>query len=238
MSALAPGRRHAGERMDDEPVGYEDFRGCLVDLARLNRLSLGYRPTLAFLAAMAKGRDRLSVLDVGSGYGDGLRAMARAARRLGIAFDGVGLDLNPHATRAAREATPADLGIRFETGDVFAVDPGRRFDCVTSALFAHHLADEALVRFVRWMDGAARVGWFVNDLHRHAVPFHALRLGLAAAPVHRFVRHDGPVSVGRAFVRADWTALLAAAGVAPERASVRWWAPFRWGVMGRPEGAS
>jgi hypothetical protein len=57
--------------------------------------------------------------------------------------------------------------ITYETGDVFALDPARRFDVVVSALFTHHLDDAQLVRFLRWMQATARLGWFVNDLHRH-----------------------------------------------------------------------
>jgi hypothetical protein len=40
--------------MDDPSVGYATFRGCLHDLARVNRLSLGYRPTLAFLEGLRR----------------------------------------------------------------------------------------------------------------------------------------------------------------------------------------
>jgi hypothetical protein len=41
---------------------------------------------------------------------------------------------------------------------------------IVSSHFAHHLSDADLVRFLRWMEGAARLGWFVNDLHRHWLP--------------------------------------------------------------------
>jgi hypothetical protein len=48
--------------------------------------------------------------------------------------------------------------------------------------------------------------------------------------MHPMVTHDGPVSIMRGFVRADWTRLLDEAGVA---ADVRWVVPFRWSVSGR-----
>jgi hypothetical protein len=47
--------------------------------------------------------------------------------------------------------------------------------------------------------------------------------------MHPMVIHDGPVSINRGFVRADWTRLLAEADVA---AAVRWVPPFRWAVEG------
>jgi 2-polyprenyl-3-methyl-5-hydroxy-6-metoxy-1,4-benzoquinol methylase len=141
--------------------------------------------------------------------------------------DLTGVDLNPWSARAAAAATPPDLPIRYETGDVFDLDPARRFDVVVSALFTHHLDDAGLVRFLRWMQATARVGWFVNDLHRHALPEWFLRAVFAAPGVNRLVRHDGPASFRRAMTRAEWQLALDAAGV---RARIAWHAPFRWGV--------
>jgi len=63
-------RSKLDELMDTEPVGFEEFRACLFDLARVNRLTLAYRPTLAFfdrLLANARPLGRpIEVLDVGS----------------------------------------------------------------------------------------------------------------------------------------------------------------------------
>ena len=47
-------------------------------------------------------------------------------------------------------------------------------------------------------DGSARIGWFVNDLHPHALPYHFFRHWSGLARWHRFVQHDGPVSIARA----------------------------------------
>jgi hypothetical protein len=59
---------------------------------------------------------------------------------------------------------------------------------------------------------------------------HGLRAIFAVLPVHHFVRHDGPVSVRRAFTRGELTSLLDAAAIPPGRATIRWHMPFRWGV--------
>lgn len=229
-----PGRSREAELMDAAGTDYATFRACLVDLERVNRASLGYRPTLAWLDRIAGARRRLRVLDVGCGHGDMLRRVRLWARRRGIVAELAGVDLNPLAARAARAATPADMDIHYETADVFALDPGREVDVVLSALFAHHLSDADLPRFVRWMEATARVGWFVNDLHRHPLADRGLRALFAALPVHGFVRHDGPVSVRRGFTRADLGRLLVAAGVGPDRAEIRWSFPFRWGMGSLP----
>lgn len=232
MTAIDFGRRAtAAEMMDAEQVPFEELRACLVDLARVNRLTLAHRPTLAFLERLVArglpvGRP-LEIVDVGSGHGDMLRRIDRWADRRGIAVSLTGVDLNPWSRRAAIEATPPGRPIQWVTADAFAYEPPRGIDVVVSSLFTHHLADPDVVRFLRWMEAEARRGWFVNDLHRHPVPYHVFGRFAKLARLHPFVQHDGPVSILRAFDWADWHRLLAAAGLAMTPVEVRWWLPFR-----------
>ena len=226
-------RSDAPELMDTECVEFEEFRDCLRQLEALNRWSLAYRPTLAWLkrAATATGRGPVSILDVGSGYGDMLRRIRGWARARGVAVELVGIDLNPWSERAAMLATPdGDRAIRYETGDVFALAPDRRFDLVISSHFAHHLDDSGLVRFLRWMEERAERGWFINDLHRHWLPYWFLRGLFAVGRFNRLVVHDGPVSVTRSLTRRDWEDALARAGIDRSAVEIRWCMPFRWGV--------
>jgi hypothetical protein len=48
-----------------------------------------------------------------------------------------------------------------------------------------------------------------------------------AAGWHRFVRHDGPISIARSFRRKDWETILASAGLEPGTAQIRWYPSFR-----------
>lgn len=216
------------EWMDTEDVSAADFAACLADLAAVNSVTLARPPTLAFMRRVARGLgpgERLSVLDAGFGEGDMLRRIHRWGTRRGLRMDLRGVDLNPWSTAAAEAATPPAMGIRFVTGDLFDLPPGET-DVVISSLFTHHLTDAQVVDFLAWMEARARRGWFVNDLHRHPAAFHGFRLLSAAAGWHRFVRHDGPISVARSFRRRDWDALLRRAGLAGV-ATVRWHMPFR-----------
>jgi SAM-dependent methyltransferase len=223
--------------MDTERVDEADLARCLRDLERVNVASLGYRPTLDFVNRATAGRHRTSVLDVGCGGGDMLRRLHSFCRRRGIEAELTGVDLNPAAIATARAETPPDAAIRYVVGDATSPEHGS-FDVIVSALFAHHLDDPSLLRFVQWMEGNSRLGWFINDLHRHWVPYRSLQALFHLLPVHRFVLNDGPVSVRRAFSRGDLSALAAAAGLAASDVEIRWWFPFRWG-LGRlkPEAA-
>lgn len=216
------------EWMDTEIIGEADFAACLADLAAVNTVTLARPPTIAFIRQVARRMapgDVLSVLDVGSGEGDMLRRIHRWGTRRGLRMRLVGVDLNPWSTAAARAATPASMGIEYATGDLFDLPPGRT-DVVISSLFTHHLTDAQVVEFLAWMEAQATRGWFVNDLHRHALAMHGFRVLSGVAGWHRFVQHDGPISVARSFRRRDWDALLRRAGLV-EVATVRWRLPFR-----------
>jgi SAM-dependent methyltransferase len=218
------------ELMDTERVGFEEFRACLLDLERVNRLTLAYRPTLAFLDRLlsyARVDRPIEVVDVGSGYGDMLRAIDAWARHRGVAVSLTGVDLNPWARRAASEATPTSRNIRWVTADAFAYEPPRGIDVVVSSLFTHHLPDPLVARFLRWMNARARLGWFVSDLHRHPLPYYFFRRFAKVARLHRFVQHDGPVSIARAFVASDWRRLLVDAAIDPASVDIEGWVPFR-----------
>src|SRR5580704_13097169 len=81
----------------DEPCGREDLRSCLRDLAQVNSLLRGYRPTFewlnSFLEKIEESRQPLRILDVGCGNGDALRQIARWASKKRIDVRLIGLDL-------------------------------------------------------------------------------------------------------------------------------------------------
>ncbi|HEX7854554.1 MAG TPA: methyltransferase domain-containing protein [Sphingobium sp.] len=225
-------RSHQPEWMDGEDVTEAEFAACLRDLATVNTLTLARPPTLAFVAqALARtAPDRvLTLVDVGYGAGDMLRAIHKLAARKGRTMRLIGLDINPRSLPAARAATPPDMAIDYRTGDAFLIPAEEPIDLIVSSLVTHHMDDAGIVRFLRWMEGRAQSGWFVNDLHRHALPYHVFRLFSAAMRWHPFVRHDGPLSIARAFHREDWNAFLAQAGVA-DVAEIYWRFPFRYCV--------
>jgi SAM-dependent methyltransferase len=212
----------------DSDCSYEDFRGCLHSLEQVNSWLLGYRPTMAWLEWLPRGLGNpVHIVDVGSGGGDLLRRIAKWARRRDIAVQLTGIDLNPHATRAAAESTPTELGIAWVTGDALMYRPENPVDIVLNSLVAHHLEDDEIVALLRWMEATAHLGWFINDLERSERTSRMFWWVARFMRWHRFVRHDGPVSFRRAFKKEDWVRLLTTAGVPRESVTVEHWRPGR-----------
>jgi SAM-dependent methyltransferase len=224
-------RAHLTELMD-APCSRDVLRGCLRDIARTNSWTLGYRPVMHWLnavtAAFPARPEVLRILDVGSGYGDGLRRIEQWARARRIAVELVGLDLNPDATAIASQVTTPSSRIHWITGNILTYSPPKPPHLVLSSLFTHHLTEAELVQFLKWMEAHTLQAWFINDLSRAAIPYHLFRAFSKLMRLHRFVQHDGPISVARSFIPSDWQRLCAAAGLKPGDYAIQ---PFKPGRL-------
>lgn len=208
----------------DGPCDAATMAQTLRDLGSANRLTLAMRPVLDFLRPFAG--ETLHIVDVGSGGGDCLRAIARWATRTGTKVRLTGVDLNPLAVSAARDFTEEAIrqtrslahaemlrGIEYVAADVFAWQPEDGVDLMIASLMTHHLEDEQIVQLLGRMESVARRGWLVNDLQRSRWAVHGFAALAWAARWHAFVRHDGPVSIRRSFREDDWRGYLAQAGI-------------------------
>lgn len=204
-------RSRQDEQMDAPDLDPAVYAKVLHDLARVNRWTFTAHPVLAYMRRAIGDATRFRLMDVGFGDGDILRGIARWARRRGIEAELVGVDLNEKSVAAAREATPADLAIDYRAGDY--LDQDGPFDFVISSQVTHHMTDPQLMTFLRYMEGEARRGWLICDLHRHGFAYWGFPLLARLLLVHRIVREDGQLSIARSFRPAEWGALLAEAGI-------------------------
>lgn len=222
-------RANLVERMDD-PCSYEDLHGCLHDIARVNRLTFAYRPTISWMQTLVVTQPSsvaLRVVDIGCGHGDMLRKIHTWACRSGVPVTLTGIDLNPDAIRVAKESTLQTQPIQWIVGDALSDAVPGEIDIIVSSLLAHHLTNPQIIQFLRWMDQRARLGWFINDLHRQPVPYHLFRLLSRFTNWHPFVRYDGPVSIRRSFRREDWQSLCTEAGLPLETITIQGHRPAR-----------
>ncbi|MEO6922604.1 MAG: methyltransferase domain-containing protein [Bryocella sp.] len=219
---MLPSSRDFAQRSDpaallewmDQPCSYAEFRACLLDLAKVNKLLLAPKPLLRWLQALHPTSDApLHLVDVGCGGGDLLRHVADWARSRSLPVQLTGIDMNPMATRAAAEFSTNYPEIRWITGRAEEMLQHERIDVVTSTLCTHHMQNAEIVPLLRWMEATARRGWFISDLRRSRVNYVLFTLLARIAHWHPFVQHDGPVSIQRSFRASDWKQLCAAAQV-------------------------
>ena len=209
-------RSHELERIDRGDYTPEEYEGCLGELRRVNRwlgdVGALRRSVLASIAA--DGVKSFSLLDVGAGSGELLRAAAVWARGRGVGARLVGLELNARSAASIVEESEGFDDITAARGDAlrmpFADDS---FDYVMCSLFTHHFRDEGVVSVLGEMSRAARRKVFVIDLHRHPVAYFFYTTVARLFLHNRLVREDGALSILRAFTPRELRILAERAGL-------------------------
>jgi 2-polyprenyl-3-methyl-5-hydroxy-6-metoxy-1,4-benzoquinol methylase len=219
------------ELLDRDDIPFRDIEQNMQELDFINTWLGGHSISIAGLRRLARGRNRLSICEIGCGGGDNLRVLAGWCRKQGIEVMVTGIDKNAHCLAVAREKWKGDNAgwVLSDYRDVrFG---GGRPDIIFSSLFCHHFNNEELIFQLRWMEDHAVLGWFINDLHRHPVAYHSIRLLTAGFSASYLVKHDAPLSVLRGFRRKEWESLLRQAAAGPWKLQWKW--AFRWLVVRR-----
>ena len=222
--------------MDDFTIVDERLTTALDNLRYVNRFLGGYGAAMAVLRSVLRAHPPerpFRVLDLATGVADFPDFLVRWAARRGRTVEVVALDANPATVAYARTVLDRELPeplrprIRVEVGDALALPfEDDAFDVAVTSLFMHHLTHDDSVKLVRGMRRVARQGLLVNDLHRHPLAYYSILALADVLPVSPMFRHDGPISVRRAFTRDELRAIADAAGLDAYR--IRWHWAFRW----------
>jgi SAM-dependent methyltransferase len=220
------------EIIDTTELDADAMYRVLAELDVVNRRLGGYGVTLDAIERLAPAGDSpLLILDVGAGGGDMARELIGWGRARGRHVRVVSVDLNESAVAYANRRLRDLPGAGVARADVFALPFGREaFDVVVCALFLHHFPQEEAARLISAMHAVSRHGVVVNDLHRHPLAYAGYRLFARLFRFSDVVRHDGALSVLRAFRRDDFEQLSRLSGLPIE---VRWRWAFRWQAIVR-----
>jgi len=219
------------ELLDGDAIPFADIRRNMEELDIINHRLGGHRITIAGMEALTRNhpdKKRWTVAEIGCGGGDNLCAIGRWAQRKGIDIQLTGIDLNPECIAFAK-SRPSNKNIHFIHSDYRHARFDEAPDIIFSSLFCHHFTDPALVEMLRWLHKESRTGFFINDLHRHPLAYHSIRLLTQAFSKSYLVKNDAPLSVQRGFVRSDWQKLFESAGIGAYSCQWRW--AFRWLIV-------
>jgi ubiquinone/menaquinone biosynthesis C-methylase UbiE len=229
-------RSYELEHLDKGDYTPQEFVGCLAELRRVNRW-LGDRSALRrtlLREVESSGLHEFSVLDVGAGSGELLRAVADWARAAGRRASLLGLELNERSAQAILEESREFAEIGAVRGDALRLPfCDDAFDYVMCSLFTHHLGDEQVVRVLTEMARVARRRIYVIDLHRHRLTYYFYTTVGRLFLHNRLIREDGALSILRSFVPRELSALAERAHL--RSASVERRFPFRLVLSGGKE---
>lgn len=227
-------RSRARERLDEPGQDPAVLERSLEHVAGVNRFLGGRRALLDAVASAAADSRELRVLDLGTGSADLARALVDWGRRSRRRVTVTATDVHDAMLGFARSRCAAYPEIDLERADARALAfDDDSFDVVTASMMLHHLEDEDALVALREMARVCRDAVIVNELER-CVPGYlgALSLALTVWSRNPITRHDGPLSVRRAYTPQELDALMRRAGLRQVRVRRRW--AFRVVGTGRP----
>lgn len=229
-------RSYQKELLDGTGISFEDIKRNMQELDTINTLLGGHAITIQGLKALLRGEAmtgrELHIAEIGCGGGDNIFALQRWCLRNNISCRFTGIDINPECIAFASSKKKKKGVYEWVCCDYRQADFGRDLpDIVFSSLFCHHFSNAELESMMDWCARHSKLGFFINDLHRHPLAFHSIRLLTRLFSRSYLVKNDAPLSVLRGFRKNEWVEIMKKAGL--RKAKIRWKWAFRWLVIAK-----
>lgn len=214
------------EILDQSDIPFKDIERNLKELEWINSHLGGHAVTINGLKNLIGERKVISICEIGCGGGDNLNAIDTYCKRNDISVNFIAIDINKDCIAYAR-ANVISQKVDFIISDYSTVNfQNPKSDIIFSSLFCHHFSDDQLVQMLAWMIDNASVGFFINDLHRHPLAYHFIKITSKIFSKSYLVKNDAPLSVLRGFKKTEWKRLITEAGL--KNVSVKWCWAFRY----------
>lgn len=214
------------ELLDADNIPFADIQQNMKELDSVNQLLGGHAITLQGFKALVRVNDQpISICEIGCGGGDNLRVIYNYAQKKNIPIRLTGIDIKSSCIQFAA-AQNSDMQATwicsdYRTANMEAVMP----DIIFSSLFCHHFSPQELLGMLRWMHQHSKLGFFINDLHRHPLAYYSIKLLTGLFSKSYLVKHDAPLSVARGFKKEEWINILNDANISS--CNVHWKWAFR-----------
>jgi 2-polyprenyl-3-methyl-5-hydroxy-6-metoxy-1,4-benzoquinol methylase len=232
-------RSYQPELLDRPDIPFEDIQRNMQELNFINTWLGGHAITLTGVEALVNSQNpastaeasakAITICEIGCGGGDNLVAIKNWCDKKNIPVAFIGIDINPHCTEVAAKRLLGNT--QLITSDYKDVQLQTQPDIVFSSLFCHHFSDREMVKQLQWMKTNARLGFFINDLHRHKVAYYSIKMLTALFSNSYLVKHDAPLSVARGFTKGEWSQFFNIAGI--NDYSIEWKWAFRWLIVSK-----
>ncbi len=222
------------ELLDGDDIPFADLAQNLRELDTINTLLGGHRITCKGVEAFLK-KDfslPLHIAEIGCGGGDNLRAISHFLQKKSVPHRLTGIDLKPECVEYAREKSGLSPQIATwicSNYEAVIFSEEEKPHILFSSLFCHHFSEEELAPQMRWLEQNSRLGFFINDLQRHLLAYHSIKLLTRFFSKSYLVKNDAPLSVLRGFRRAEWEAIFRSAGL--PQPYIHWQWAFRFLII-------
>lgn len=220
------------EILDGDQIPFADIRQNMRELNVINTHLGGHAISIhgvRQLLAKASTNTPITICEIGCGGGDNLNAINKWCLKKNILVQFIGIDIKPECIDFAQQQYPL-LDCRWIVSDYREINFDKdKPDIIFSSLFCHHFSEQQLIGMVQWMWQQSLVGFFINDLHRHLLAYHSIKLITGIFSQSYLVKNDAPLSVARGFTFSEWNSIFTGAGI--KQYSIRWKWAFRYLIV-------
>lgn len=238
---LVPRRQNIPELLEQGAGTPAEVRANLREMWRINRYLGGLNALTAQLFPRLRrlwhSENRpLSVVDVGTGSGEVARHIGHWAQRQHIELTVLGLDISVRNLAFAAENTASTDNVQLLQADATALPfAPHQIDYYISSLVLHHFSPAEVITLLCHTYTRSRYGIVMNDLTRGHLPTIGFRLIQPFFARNYLTRHDGLVSIHRAYTPGELVQLATEAGI--EQPRVIYAFPFRMTLVAeKPHG--
>jgi 2-polyprenyl-3-methyl-5-hydroxy-6-metoxy-1,4-benzoquinol methylase len=198
------------EMMDDFLMEGAMLQNTLDQLAVINKRLGGNLATIKGINTLLKKEKKdavITIVDMGCGSGDMLRAVADYGKKNNFTFKLIGIDANEFTVNYARRLSENYTEISYIKMDILSSGfSGITFDIAITTLFLHHFTNQQIENLLVQIVNIVRIGVVVNDLHRSSTAYYLFK-GLSFFIKNPMVKKDGAISVLRGFKKNELNAI-------------------------------
>lgn len=216
------------ELLDRNDIRFEDIKQNMKELDFINKWLGGHKVTIDGVQQLMQRvsyPQPIRICEIGCGGGDNLRVVKQWCEKKNISASFIGIDINPHCIAFAQSRNENE-GIEFICSDYSKINFENKPHFIFSSLFCHHFTDEELKQQFEWMQRNTVLGFFVNDLQRHPLAYHSIKMLTQLFSKSYLVKNDAPLSVLRGFHKKEIAQLLRELSINHYQLQWKW--AFRW----------
>jgi 2-polyprenyl-3-methyl-5-hydroxy-6-metoxy-1,4-benzoquinol methylase len=218
-------RSHHSERLDNLDLKGESLTKTLDGLSVINSFFGNKSHTLKSIQELSNKNRIETIVDLGCGGGDNLRAIAKWFQLQKKEVKLIGIDGNKNSLEYSKEK--AGFQIEYIQADILSSEfQIPTCDVLISSHFVYHFSDDELIAFLLKTKQNVNIAIVFSELQRSTIAYSLFKIFGFLMPFSNMVKQDGLLAIKRSFTRKELEEILKKAKIKDYSLQWKWWFRF------------